>query len=86
MTAKTNGRPPVRWTTAQIIEVQRQVLIANGKDPSVVPDEPFRFLQLREVKSRVGLGTTSIYKAMAAGKFPRPVRLDGLTVAASAAA
>jgi predicted DNA-binding transcriptional regulator AlpA len=69
----------VRWTTAAIAEWQRKLLRDGGQDPSIVPDEPFRFLALPEVKSRVGLSTSSIYRAMAAGTFPRPVPIDNVT-------
>ncbi len=78
-----NGLRPrcVRWTSIQIVQVQRQMLIAAGQDPSVVPDEPFRFIKLPEVRERLGLSTASIYRAMAAGKIPRPIAIDGLTTA-----
>ena len=33
------------------------------------------FLRLREVKTRVGLGKSAIYKRMNAGVFPRHVKL-----------
>jgi predicted DNA-binding transcriptional regulator AlpA len=72
----------VRWTNVSIIEWQRELLRAAGRDPSVVLDEPFRFLALPEVRARVGLSTSSVYRAMAAEKFPRPVPLDNLTRAA----
>lgn len=31
-------------------------------------------LPLKEVRARVGIGTTSIYKGMAAGTFPKPLK------------
>ena len=75
----------VRWTTAQIIEFQRKVLREAGQDPSLVPDEPFRFLALKDVKTRLSLSTTTIYRAMRAGKFPRPVALDNVSSRAKVA-
>jgi predicted DNA-binding transcriptional regulator AlpA len=69
----------VRWTSTQIVEVQRQILIAAGHDPAVVQDIPFRFLTQREVRELLGLSTASIYRGMAAGKIPRPITIDGIT-------
>ena len=40
-----------------------------------------RFLRLNEVKERVGLGRTSIYKLIGEGKFPKPVHVLGRNVA-----
>jgi prophage regulatory protein len=34
-----------------------------------------KILRLRDVRERIGLGTSSIYSLMAADKFPRPVQL-----------
>lgn len=42
--------------------------------------EPERLLRLREVKARVGLGTSTIYRKVAAGEFPTPVRLGPASV------
>ena len=69
----------VRWPSPVITEWQRKLLRDSGQDPAIVPDEPFRFLALPEVKSRVGLSTSSIYRAMTAGTFPRPVPIDNIT-------
>jgi predicted DNA-binding transcriptional regulator AlpA len=82
MTSKCGGgnrAQLVRWTTSQIIEFQRRILRDGGQDPGLIPDEPFRFIALPELRSRLSLSTTTIYRAMAAGKLPRPVTLDGLT-------
>jgi len=40
-----------------------------------------RFLRLNEVKERVGLGRTSIYKLVNENNFPKPVRVLGRNVA-----
>lgn len=42
--------------------------------------EPERLLRLRDVKARVGLGTSTIYRKLAAGEFPAPVRLGPASV------
>ena len=34
-----------------------------------------RVLRLRDVRARTGQATSTIYAAMAAGKFPRPIPL-----------
>jgi hypothetical protein len=80
-----NREQMVRWTTLQVVEAQRRILRENGQDPALVPDEKFRFIDLKEVKARLGVGTTTVYRAMAAGKFPRPVKFDGLTTPATPA-
>ena len=40
-----------------------------------------RFLRRREVEAVTGLKHSAIYKRISAGRFPRPVRLDGQAVA-----
>lgn len=42
---------------------------------------PTRLIRLKEVQSRVGLGRSTIYRWMAEGNFPKPVRLGGHAVA-----
>lgn len=39
-------------------------------------DEPQTILRLPVVKSRTGLGRTSIYNLVAAGKFPRHIKIS----------
>lgn len=68
----------VRWPSTKILEFQRNVLRDAGADPSEIRDEPYRLLRLTEVAQKVGLSEASIYRAMRAGKFPRPVTLDYL--------
>lgn len=40
-----------------------------------------RLIRFPEVKHRVGLGRSTIYRWMAEGKFPKPVQLGGYVVA-----
>ncbi|CAB3786499.1 helix-turn-helix transcriptional regulator [Paraburkholderia fynbosensis] len=40
-----------------------------------------RLIRLREVRMRVGLGASTVYRYLAAGKFPRPVKIGGGRVA-----
>jgi predicted DNA-binding transcriptional regulator AlpA len=53
----------------------RDRVVQAGGDPSLVPDEDFRFLRLREVEARVGLRRSSLYRRIAAKEFPAPVLL-----------
>ena len=38
-------------------------------------EKPLRLLRLKEVKMRVGLGRSTIYRWISEGNFPKPVRL-----------
>jgi prophage regulatory protein len=40
-----------------------------------------RLIRLREVRRRVGLGASTVYRYLAAGKFPRPIEIGGGRVA-----
>lgn len=42
---------------------------------------PTRLIRLKEVQNRVGLGRSTIYRWMAEGNFPKPVRLGAHSVA-----
>lgn len=37
--------------------------------------EPIRMMRIRQVSATVGLGQSTIYKLVAAGEFPPPVKL-----------
>jgi prophage regulatory protein len=39
-------------------------------------DEPERFLKLDEVKRRVGLGKSMIYRLVQEGRFPAPYKIS----------
>ena len=41
-------------------------------------DQPERFLKLDEVKRRVGLGKSMIYRLIQEGKFPAPYKVTSL--------
>jgi prophage regulatory protein len=45
-------------------------------DVPVAPVRPSRFLRLPEVKSRVGVGRSTLYRWMEEGRFPRSVQLS----------
>jgi len=45
------------------------------------PQRVTRLIRLKEVQHRVGLGRSTIYRWMSEGKFPKPVRLGGYSVA-----
>jgi prophage regulatory protein len=46
----------------------------NGK-PNDEAQRPIRFLRLPEVKSRTGKSSSTIYAEIAAGKFPKPIKI-----------
>jgi prophage regulatory protein len=75
------------WAYGEIIrlrqEVQRQIHAAKGRPPSEVFDAPrgLRYLRLREVCQRVGLKTSSVYRLIDLGKFPKQVKLSERTAA-----
>jgi prophage regulatory protein len=64
------------WPSTSIINWQRDRLAAAGQDIHLVPDEPFRFLRMKEVRAKVGLGTSTIFRLMAEGKFPKSIAID----------
>ena len=45
------------------------------------PRRVTRLIRMKEVQHRVGLGRSTIYRWMDAGKFPKPVQLGGYAVA-----
>ena len=65
----------VAWPSTAIIEWQRERIAAVGGDPSIVPEAPFRFLRLPEVKQLTGLSRSSLYRLCAEKRFPAPVPL-----------
>jgi predicted DNA-binding transcriptional regulator AlpA len=66
----------VAWTSAAISQWQRDRIAAAGGDASVVPEPPFRFIRLPEVKQLTGLSRSSLYRMCAEKKFPAPVPLS----------
>jgi len=49
--------------------------------PADTPNNcPLRILRLRDVKAKTGQATSTIYAAMASGKFPRPIPLGERSV------
>ncbi len=66
----------VAWVNIAVLEWMRARLSDAGSDPSIIPDQPLRFLRLPEVESLTGLARSSLYRRMESGSFPRPVRLD----------
>jgi predicted DNA-binding transcriptional regulator AlpA len=66
---------PSAWISTQIDNWIRDQIIASGGDCSVVKDEPQKTLKLKDVIERTRLSKSSIYRQIAAGKFPRPFHL-----------
>lgn len=65
----------VAWPSSAITRWQRERIAAAGGDASIVPEAPFRFLRLPEVKQLTGLSRSSLYRLCAEKKFPLPVPL-----------
>ena len=57
------------------IEQVRERLWRPGPAQAPTPPAPTRLLRREEVESRTGLSTSTIYKRMLDGKFPKPVPL-----------
>ena len=53
----------------------------EAHDGATEPRRLTRLIRLPEVQHRVGLGRSTIYRWMAEGRFPKPVRLGGYAVA-----
>jgi prophage regulatory protein len=53
----------------------------RSQEAPVDPRRITRLIRLKEVQHRVGLGRSTIYRWMAEGRFPEPVRLGGHSVA-----
>lgn len=72
-------RPPraVGWTSTSIANWLRAQIIAAGGNPSDVPDLEFRLMRIRDVKRIAGLSTSTIYRLISEGSFPRPIKLAG---------
>jgi prophage regulatory protein len=76
---------------AALIPIPKQELpkLAPPKRPEPTPTATrrdtgppgLRYLRLREVRERVGVGTSTIYKMMATGAFPKQVKLSQRTAA-----
>ncbi|HEX4242515.1 MAG TPA: AlpA family phage regulatory protein [Steroidobacteraceae bacterium] len=67
----------VAWNSAAVIAWMRARMAAAGADPAAITDEPVRFMRLPEVRERVGLSTATVYRLVAADKFPKPFAIDG---------
>lgn len=65
--------------TARALERLGNALVAAGWQPAGAGAPIRRWLSRREVSERIGLGNTAIYGMIAAGEFPRPVKIGGAT-------
>lgn len=43
----------------------------------IIPSAGERLLRLRDVMDRTGLGSSTIYRYISAGRFPAPVKIGG---------
>jgi predicted DNA-binding transcriptional regulator AlpA len=74
----------VRWPSPAVVNWLRDRVVAANGDSSQIPDMPFRFLKLAAVREMTGLSTSTLYRMMAAGEFPRAVPVDRAAVVRSA--
>jgi len=58
----------------------REMLVNNGVNRTEaereVPDQPPRFVKIKEVQAITSLGERTIYRRMREGTFPKPIRTD----------
>lgn len=54
--------------------------MSTNKNPAASAALP-QLIRLRAVSARIGLSRSSIYRLMAAGKFPKPVTIGLRTIA-----
>lgn len=66
----------VAWWRPEVIAWIHACLRSSGRE-FPTDDQPGRFLRLREVQAMTGLSRSSLYRKIAIGSFPPPVRLDG---------
>jgi predicted DNA-binding transcriptional regulator AlpA len=67
----------VAWLDTDVADWQRAVLVAAGGDPAKIPKPSTpRFLRRPAVLERTGLTTSTLYRMMSRGTFPRPHRID----------
>ena len=79
----TDSPRAVRWPSPRVVEWLRARITASGGDPAEVPETSFKLLPLATVREMTGLSTSSIYRMMAAGEFPRAVPVDRASVRAA---
>jgi predicted DNA-binding transcriptional regulator AlpA len=73
----------VRWPSPRVEAWLKDRIKADGGDPEEVPSTPFRLLPLATVREMTGLSTSTIYRMMSAGEFPRAVPVDRASIQAA---
>jgi prophage regulatory protein len=68
------GRPPQATVGAQLPQQQ-----AGGSTSARGPPGGERLLPIEEVTARTSLSRSEVYRRIALGEFPRPIRLSGST-------
>ncbi len=66
-----------------MLALHRNPVVPNARTlPMALPQPPHpeRFLRVDEVTDLVGLSAATLYRRMAAGTFPRPVKTGGAAV------
>jgi predicted DNA-binding transcriptional regulator AlpA len=70
------------FASVEVLKWMRERMAAAGNDPAVIPDEPVAFWRPAEVYKRTGCSKSTIERLIAAGQFPKPVKLRAPTDAA----
>lgn len=65
-----------RWPNVYIIAYERQCLIAAGRDPMIIPDEPPGWLSIAEVCARFKWSEATVRARVKEGRFPQGVTVD----------
>lgn len=66
---------------ASLLAKREASMAEQIEKPLNLQPEGARLIRLKEVQCRVGLSRSTIYRWMAEGTFPKPVRLGGHAVA-----
>lgn len=80
--SKPLGRPSIRkgaigWPSTVVAKWLRERIAESGNDPSVVPDEPFRFMRTDEVLRVTGFSRSGLIRKIQLGRFPKATLLRG---------
>jgi len=77
---RQSRRAAAAWTTQPAAPHEPSPNPTTARQ-AIVDSLPRRFLKVSEVRARVALGTSTIYARIAAGTFPKPIRLSRYRVA-----
>lgn len=70
-----NKAHAIGWPSPIVIEWDREKLRAAGLEPTIVPDMAYCILRVPQIKQRYGWSTTTLYRRINEGSFPKPISL-----------